>query len=215
MDGVLFIGLDRSKAQENGLARAFPVSRFLPCTKHVRDNVNSKLASLQLTEGLKREIMKDIFGDDKRIEKGLIDSNSPEEFDCKLLEAQRRWDSLEVMEKMGADSGFSKYFTTCVADSMREGMITSIRKTAGIGDNLYFDNATESLHFQYKLQIEQNRTEGTLSGKSILKSTMSQATDEYVEMCERAARDVERAVIDEGPYRLAPAFQRLKKTAEE
>ena len=44
---------------------------------------------------------------------------------------------------------------------------------------------------------------------------MSQATDEYVEMCERAARNVERAVIDEGPYRLAPEFQHLKKTAEE
>ena len=45
------------------------------------------------------------------MEKGLIDSNSPEEFDCKLLEAQRRWDSLEVMVKMDADPGFSKYFT--------------------------------------------------------------------------------------------------------
>ena len=69
MDGVLFIGLDRSKAQENGLARVFHVSRFLPCTKHVRDNVNAKLTSLQLTEGLKREIIKDIFGDDKRMER--------------------------------------------------------------------------------------------------------------------------------------------------
>ena len=119
------------------------------------------------------------------------------------------------MEKMGADPGFSKYFTTCVADSMREGTITSVRKAAGIGGNLYFNNASESLHFQYKLQIEQNRTDGTLSGKPNLKSTMSQATDEYVEMCERAARNVERAVIDEGPYRLAPEFQNLKKTAEE
>ena len=215
MDSVLFIGLDRSKAQENGLARVFHVSRFLPCTKHVRDNVNAKLTSLQLTEGLIREIIKDIFGDDKRMEKGLIDSHSPEEFDCKLLEAQRRWDSLESMEKMGADPGFSKYFKTCVADSMKEGMITFVRKAAGLGENLYFNNASESLHFQYKVQIEQNRTDGTLSGKPNLKSTMSQATDEYVEMCERAARNVERAVIDEGPYRLAPEFQQLKKTAEE
>ena len=94
-------------------------------------------------------------------------------------------------------------------------MTTSVRKAAGSGDNLYFNNASESLHFQYKLQIEQNCTDGTLSGKPTLKSTMSQATDEYVEMCERAARNVERAVIDEGPYRLAPEFQHLKKTAEE
>ena len=78
----------------------------MPCTKHVQDNVNAKLTSLQLTEGVKQEISKDIFGDDKRMEKGLIDSDSPEEFDCKLLEAQRRWDSLELMEKMGADPGF-------------------------------------------------------------------------------------------------------------
>ena len=44
---------------------------------------------------------------------------------------------------------------------------------------------------------------------------MSQASDEYVEMCERAARNVERAVIDDGPYRLAPEFQDLRKTKEE
>ena len=215
MDGVLFIGLDRSKAQENGLARVFHVSRFLPCTKHVKDNVKAKLSSLQLSEGLKREITKDIFGDDRRMEKGLIDSNSPEEFDCRLLEAQCRWDSLECDEKTGTEPEFSKYFISCVADSMREGMITSIRKAAGMGEDLYFNNASESLHFQYKLQIEQNRTDDTLSGKPILKSTMSQASDEYVEMCERTARNVERAVIDEGPYRLAPEFQDLRKTKEE
>ena len=136
----------------------------------------------------------------------MIDSHSPEEFDCKLLEAQRRWDSLESMEKMGADPGFSKYFKTCVADSMKEGMITFVRKASGLGENLYFNKASEPLHFQYKVQIEHNRTDLTLSGKPNLKSTMSQATDEYVEMCERAARNVERDVIDEGPYRLAQSF---------
>lgn len=154
LDGILFIGLNRSRAQENGLSRLFRVSRFLPCTKHVQDNVKTKLAILQLSEGLEREIMKDIFGDEKRMERGLIDSKSPEEFDCKLLEAQRRWDSLECMEKMFAEPAFSKYFNSCVAESMREGIITSVRKAAGIGENLYFNNALESLHFQYKLQIE-------------------------------------------------------------
>ena len=109
--GVLFIGLDCSKAQVNGLARVFPVSRFLPCTKYVRDYVEAKLASLQLTEGRKGkgEIIKDIFGDDKRMLKGLLDNDSPDEFDCKLLEAPRRWDSLEFMEKLGAEPRFSKY----------------------------------------------------------------------------------------------------------
>lgn len=29
--------------------------------------------------------------------KGMIDSNRPEEFDCKLIEAQRRWDSLDTL----------------------------------------------------------------------------------------------------------------------
>ena len=38
IDGVLFIGLDHNKAQENGLARVFPISRFLSCIKLVRDN---------------------------------------------------------------------------------------------------------------------------------------------------------------------------------
>ena len=114
LDDIPFISLDRSRAQENGLARVFRVSTFLPCTTHVQDNVWAKLPSLQLSEGLKREILKDIFGDEKRMEKGLIDSKSPEEFNCKLLEAQRRWNSWECMEKMGAEPGFSKYFNSCV-----------------------------------------------------------------------------------------------------
>ena len=80
----------------------------------MQDNVWAKLPSLQLSEGLKREILKDIFGDEKRMEKGLIDSKSPEEFNYKLLEAQRRWNSWECMEKMGAEPGFSKYFNSCV-----------------------------------------------------------------------------------------------------
>ena len=44
---------------------------------------------------------------------------------------------------------------------MKEGMITFVRKAAGLGENLYFNKASESLHFQYKVQIEQNRTDGT------------------------------------------------------
>ena len=56
---------------------------------------------------------------------------------CKLLEAQRRWHSWECMEKMGAEPVFSKCFNSCVAESMREGMISSVRKAAWIGENLY------------------------------------------------------------------------------
>ena len=51
------------------------------------------------------------------------------------------------------------------------------------------NNASESLHFQYKLPIEQNRNDETLAGKPVLKSTISQATDEYVEMCQKVRRE--------------------------
>ena len=39
----------------------------------------------------------------------------------------------EVMEKMGADPEFSKYFTTCVADSKREGMINPSERLLELG----------------------------------------------------------------------------------
>lgn len=116
------------------------------------------------------------------MEKGLIDSKSPEEFDYRLLEAQPKCDSLECDR---TEPKLSKYFTSCVANKMREGMISSIRKAAGMGGDLYFNNASESLDFHYKLQIDQNCINDTLSGKPILKSTMSQASNEYVEMCEQ------------------------------
>lgn len=98
IDNVLFIGLDWSKAQENGHAYVFHLSMFLPSTNHIQDNVNAKLRNLQVIEGLRWHIIKENFGDDKWIEKGLFDNSCLEEFDCKLLDAQHRWDSVESIE---------------------------------------------------------------------------------------------------------------------
>lgn len=107
---------------------------------------------------------------------------------------------------MGVDFGFLKYFIICVVDSMREGMIIFVRKAVGFGDNFYFNNVLELFYFQYKLQIEQNCIDDILFGKFNLKSIMFQVIDEYVEMCERVVRNVERVVIDEGLYRFVLEF---------
>ena len=48
---------------------------LIPCTKHVQDDIKQKLSSIGITgDHLKHEIMCDIFGNDKALEKGLIDA---------------------------------------------------------------------------------------------------------------------------------------------
>ena len=69
---VAFVGGDRDKAQQGFLS---PLRRctFLPCKKHVEDDISRKIDDLGLKD-IKNEVLLDIFGSDKRKEKGIVDS---------------------------------------------------------------------------------------------------------------------------------------------
>ena len=54
---------------------------MVPCTKHVQDDIEVMLTSLEITSRQRQEIMLDIFGSASKFEKGLVDSENVADFD--------------------------------------------------------------------------------------------------------------------------------------
>ena len=69
-------------------------STFLPCKKHVEDDISRKFSDLG-SGAMKDEVLKDILGDDKNKEKGIFDSMSQDEFLAKVIAVTEKWDVLE------------------------------------------------------------------------------------------------------------------------
>ena len=73
-----FVGGDRDQAQ-NGCLQSLKRSIFLPCKKHVEDDISRKLFDLRKS-AMKNEVLRDIFGDERNKEKGIVDCTSRDEF---------------------------------------------------------------------------------------------------------------------------------------
>ena len=71
-ENINFVGADRSAALKGAV--------LVPCTKHVRDNIEFQLNSLRIEDEEKKNIITDIFGDHVNCKKGLIDSESVSDF---------------------------------------------------------------------------------------------------------------------------------------
>ena len=87
METILFVGSDRQRSIENGLAPQLPTAQFPVCKTHVEDNIKMKMAALGIQD--KASYVIEIFGD--RTSRGLIDSESREEFESRLLQLEDVW----------------------------------------------------------------------------------------------------------------------------
>ena len=106
LECLTFLGANRDKAQSSFL---IPLKgyTFLPCKKHVEDDITRKIANLGLTS-IKNEILEDIFGNEVKKEKGIIDSESTDEFMAKVESVSSKWEKLE--EHLGKEPKFAACF---------------------------------------------------------------------------------------------------------
>ena len=63
LNRIAFVGSDRDKAQQ-GFLSPLRGCTFLPCKKHIEDDITRKLGDLGLND-IKVEVLKDIFGSEK------------------------------------------------------------------------------------------------------------------------------------------------------
>ena len=134
---ILAIGSDRFKGYANGFVTVCPVARVIVCKKHAKDDVDRKLSSLGITGEARNKFKKDIFGSEASKEKGLIDSLSAAEFDSKLLLLRPEWEKREMEACQTTNPEFVHYFDVHLAQEMKEKMILSVRREAGLGDEFF------------------------------------------------------------------------------
>ena len=205
----MFCGGDRDKAQASFL-KPLKGCTFLPCKKHVEDDISRKIADLGLN-AIKAEILEDIFGCDKKMEKGIIDSERTEEFIAKVESVCTKWDKLET-EIVDKSPQFSAYFRKHIEDDMKTGMLLPTRRRAGLRDEFFYNNAQESSNFVYKSKIREKKVVESTGCRPNLKCTWSEAIILYKNLVLQSRRDIQHAVLGKGPYTISNSYKDLVVT---
>ena len=137
--------------------------------------------------------LEDIFGSEAKKELGLVDAASRDEFDAILESLYPVWTKreLEARQLTSQDSTlFYSYFLHYIAQDMKGTMIASVSKKTGYYDSFFFNNDPESTNNRIKTRMEKK------------KLTWPECVQQLTEMAEEQERNVNRALIDQGPYRI-------------
>ena len=199
---ISFVGGDRDKAQQGFLA-PLKCSTFLPCKKHVEDDIVRKLSDIG-NSAMKNEVLKDIFGNDNNKEKGIVESLSHDEYFAKVIAVTEKWDGLERAIQPGKEPEFSAYFRANIEDDLKNGMLLPVRKSAGLEDEFFFSNAQDCSNFKYKSNIREAKLEHAVGYRPNIKCTWVEAITLYKSMIEEVNREKLRAFLKKGPYVLSP-----------
>jgi len=144
----------------------------------------------------------------------LVDSLSSAEFDAKLLSLRDGWDDRERSARKTKEPKFFAYFNRNIAVSMKEKMLIEIRRKAGLGDNFFYNNASESMNDRIKKRIRQTKQDSNPSGHTDVNCTLSEMVKVYKEVVDECRRNIQRAIIDLGPYRLDDSVSHFKVAPE-
>ena len=220
LKNILVVGSDRHKALINGLMKGLPYANFIICKRHIERHIEMKLHELGITGSLAKEILYDVFGKDNAIEKGLVDCDTVDEFDLTLTCLGPKWGEIEseAAQKMGKEVTqfkFFEYFKSFIADDIHHKMLRPVRQKAGFGDNFFYDNNAENLNGKIKLRFKQVLQEENKAGKPNKKASWCDGVRIYKMILDEHRRNVHRAIIDCGPYKLAPEYQHLKVVGNE
>ena len=203
---ITTVGSDGEKAIQNGFRKAecFKNSSWLLCMLHGRENCKRKLIELGIDPDTQKNILDQIYGyevdtHDGRIRTlGLVDVETPEEFDDDLLEVIPNWDYMES-RSTGKDPKFSNWFVDNKATETKASMLAPLRRAAGLGQQprQFTTNDVESENMNVKRAVDfQKKTWDEAA--NILHARVL-AT--YEELC--------RAIYQDGEYRLKPEYQHL------
>ena len=122
---------------------------MISCFKHVEDDIKRKLRSIGVKDPHQKEFIKDIFGDVKSAQRGLVDAPCIVAFDTEVDSLESVWDEREKNARNLSDEEpceFSLYFKWFISQDMKRTMLKPVRESAGLGENFKYNNAPESMY---------------------------------------------------------------------
>lgn len=214
LSNLLVLGTDEDEALSAGILQETKGTTIhLLGKEHVQANVDKKLQSLNFPSIQKKIIMSDIFGGSTcKEEDSLYGSESVQSYNRKLLQLKSKWLQIEKEHTSNRPANqFVEYFEAHKEKQIRDKMIKGVRKQASI-DGTYGQNPIEWQNFLAKDEISAHvRSEG----RSHRNASLSESLDALKARSIRLYSNVVKALYDDGPYVLSPAYNMFRKTYAE
>ena len=187
------IGHDMDPALKKGLKSIFNKSETLLCVQHIKDRDKLKLQELKASPQRIREILTDIYGCqvDSFFASGLVDSTDEAEFRARLMSLEEEWERKVP--------GFYTWFNKKRSATFIEQVIGEALDRLELCEK-FTTNRLESFHRIQKLICNEEQCKGD----SVAVLTQLQKWVEFFE------KEMEKAFIGQGKYRLAPGFEGFK-----
>ena len=203
LQGVRAFGTDGELALAEAFTHELAFSQHLTCFIHVRRNVKEKCNEFHVPTDVSQKILDDIFGarlGDTFVE-GLVDASGDDDFQRKVDDVVASWQNCSVPSSANMD-GFVQWFVTNKSHVIRDSMLKPIREECGLGcpPEAFTTNASESLNAMLKRKLDYKRSE------------LPAFIDKVKELVNEQQKELERAVIGRGKYRLKQQYQYLQVT---
>ena len=149
------------------------------------------------------EVLADIFGnnDGPTFYEGLVDCNSEDEFDSKLIMLEERWGGFESLRCKIPDSqiAFYTWFKKYHAEEIKSTMLRPVRVAAGLGDppSEFCTNDSEAINSSIKQFLHFKKSDWPIFNDKMKGFVMQQ----HKEVC--------KAIVGLGEYRLKNEYQSL------
>lgn len=197
LSSLLAFGTDGELALENALATSFPKAQHVRCFLHFRQNIECKLRELNIPKAVALEIVKDIMGCPTQLQRGLLDAENEEEMDEMLTGFENRWKEFE--KQYNSPPFFYIWFMKHCRNNVAKYMIQDVRIKAGLGSppSPYYTNEVESKNRVLKEAVQYKS------------SQLPEFVEKMKLLMEEQKREIERAVIGAGEYRLREEYKNL------
>ena len=204
LKAIQCIGTDGKVALSKGFQLALPSSKHILCFLHSRRNIKYKLSELGMGGDYSKEYISEFFGlqTGTHLTRGLVDSNSEEEFQTNLENLQHLWKRREEEARQTSSPQFYDWFKKYQTNNFKTKMLLPLRKSLGLGRGEYTTNDNESVNALIKKKVDYKASE-----LSIFCERMRELVSEQKE-------DIHKAfVMDSGPYRVSDEFKYLTNTS--
>ena len=191
-------GTDGEKALFNAFQTVFSKATHLRCFLHFRGNLDSKLKEYNIPKSLRIEFLRDVFGNPSSLEDGLVDVDDDEMYEATVSSLKEIWNSREL--PFNNPPRFYDWFVANCKDAVKSTMLKSLRVAAGLGNppQPYYTNDVECHNNVIKQQTNYRAQE------------LPNFIDSMKKMIDNQKKEVERAIIGMGEYKISSEFSELQ-----
>ena len=195
---------------EKNLVDTFHQAAHIRCFRHLQQNVDMHLREQQFPTSMIKEYIHDIFGWSETsgtYHEGLVDCCDSIVFDASLTSLKETWDEMEIeafSDRKSHKPQFHQWFVKWKSEDFRNCTLRYLREDIGLGSppKAFYTNNSESINALLKQCTGYKKQQWALFNDKMKEAVLQQQ------------REIEKAIIGYGEYRLRPQYSSLTVSVE-